>query len=79
MLQPRQHNLLTRLLDLASEEHLIENRVDLKQSINVSQQLPSPHINFPAPRLISLTPLTLLPLFPSPPLPHTPANLPCRN
>lgn len=29
MLQPRQHDLLARLLDLAGEEHLVEDGVDL--------------------------------------------------
>lgn len=29
MLQPRQHNLLTRLLDLTRQEYLIENGIDL--------------------------------------------------
>ena len=29
MLQPSQHNLLTRLLDLPRQKHLIQNRIDL--------------------------------------------------
>jgi len=29
MLQPREHNLLTRLLDLAGQKHLVEDRIDL--------------------------------------------------
>jgi hypothetical protein len=29
MLQPREHNLLTRLFDLARQEHLVEDGIDL--------------------------------------------------
>jgi hypothetical protein len=29
MLQPREHNLLTRLLDFAGQKHLVEDRIDL--------------------------------------------------
>ncbi|CEF88198.1 unnamed protein product [Fusarium graminearum] len=29
MLQPREHNLLTRLFDLACQEHLVEDSIDL--------------------------------------------------
>lgn len=29
MLQPREHNLFTRLLNLASQKHLVQNSVDL--------------------------------------------------
>lgn len=32
MLQPRQDNLLTRLLNLSGEEHFIEDRVDLYET-----------------------------------------------
>jgi len=37
MLQPSQHNLLARLLNLPSEKHLVENRVDLVEVENQIQ------------------------------------------
>ena len=44
MLQPRQHNLLTRLLDFARQEHLIEYRVDLPHGpYQPSHPLAQPH------------------------------------
>ena len=41
MLQPRQHNLLTRLLDLPGQKHLIQNRINL---IKVKHQIQLTHI-----------------------------------
>jgi len=43
MLQPRQNNLFTRLLHLASQEHLVENSVHLYTSA-MSLALPFPPI-----------------------------------
>lgn len=34
MLQPCEHNLLTRLLDLARQKYLVENRIDLVEVEN---------------------------------------------
>lgn len=43
MLQPRQHNLLTRLLNLPREEDLIQNRIDLfPVSVSPSPPFPPP-------------------------------------
>lgn len=45
MLQPRKHNLLTRLLNLPCKEHLIQNRIDLVeikhqiQLANIAEEL----------------------------------------
>lgn len=41
MFQPRQHNLLTCLLDLSSQKHLVEYRVDL---VEVEDQIQLAHI-----------------------------------
>ena len=41
MLQPRQHNLLTRLLDLARQEHLVQNGIDL---VEIEYQIQLAHI-----------------------------------
>ena len=41
MLQPRQHHLLTRLLDLARQEHLVQDRVHL---VKVEYQVKLAHV-----------------------------------
>jgi len=41
MLQPRQHNLLTRLLDLPRQKHLVQNRINL---IKIKHQIQLTHI-----------------------------------
>lgn len=41
MFQPRQHNLLTRLLDLAGQKHLVENGVDL---VKVEDEIELAHV-----------------------------------
>ena len=47
MLQPRQHNLLTRLLDLTRQEYLIEDGVNLSQNDCVLAHFPR-YSSFPA-------------------------------
>jgi hypothetical protein len=42
MLQPRQNNLFTRLLHLASQEHLVENSVHLNISVSHVPRPPLP-------------------------------------
>lgn len=41
MLQPRQHDLLARLLNLSRQKHLVENRVDL---VKVEDQVELAHV-----------------------------------
>lgn len=41
MLQPRQHDLLARLLNLPGQEHLIENRIDL---VEVEDEVELAHV-----------------------------------
>jgi hypothetical protein len=51
MLQPRQHNLFTRLFNLSSQKHFIQNSVNLSQTPQVSNYPSFPH------------PCSLLPFF----------------
>ncbi len=73
MLQPRQHHLLTRLLDLPSQKHLIQNGIDLSSSPPQVSHQPSLPINPPSPTLFSLQHAS-----PPPYLPTKQINKPAR-